>query len=212
MEAQRKAGRFDRTLWAGGAAGAAVMWAVLVAVHPAYFTDVADTGATGLWMVVHYGQLILAPVVAVSLLHLLRHLDGIAVTLARVGVVCWLAWFSAFDAIAGIASGVLVDIGATDAALGLFEHGIVGGAGSALGFAGQGAWLLIAIPAGLALRAAGSSRATYIAMFASALIVFHAGPAVLGFAALGVAFWAARPTPTPQRPERSSDLATDTVI
>lgn len=177
---------------AGIGAALALGWAVLAAVHPPFFTDVAEAEDTGLWMLVHYAQLLLAPLIALAVLHLLRGLTGAASMVARVALVFWVAWFSAFDAVAGISTGVLVEEGAADAGLRLFEHGLVGGAGSVLGWMGQGAWPVVAVAAGLALRAAQADQATWIAMFVSVLIVMHGGLAAVGFAALAVALWTGR--------------------
>lgn len=182
----------QRTTVSAVAAALALLWAVLAAVHPPYFSELADPADMGVWMLVHYIQLLLAPLVALAVLHLLIGVEGVAATVARVAVVVWAAWFSAFDAIAGIASGVLVEEGAAEAGRVLFDHGLVGGAGSVLGWLGQSIWPVVAIAAGLALRNAGAHRATFVAMFVSVLIAAHAGPAAVGFVALAVALWTGR--------------------
>ena len=184
-----------RTTVSAVAAALALLWAVLAVIHPPFFSEVADTADTDRWMLVHYTQLLLAPLIALAVLHLLIGVENSAATVARVAVVVWAAWFSAFDAVAGIASGVLVEEGAADAGRVLFEHGLVGGAGSVLGWLGQGIWPVVAIGAGLALRTAGAHRATFVAMFVSVLIAAHAGPAAVGFAALAVALWTGRTRP-----------------
>ena len=187
--------RHDRPRLLPLPAALALLWAGLAVIHPPFFSDVADTADTGMWMLVHYTQLVLAPLIALAVLHLLIGVKGATGTVARVAVVFWAAWFSAFDAIAGIASGVLVEEGAADAGLALFDHGLVGGAGSVLGWLGQGIWPVVAISAGLALRNAGAHRATFVAMFLSVLIAAHAGPAAVGFVALAVALWTGRARP-----------------
>ncbi len=165
----------------------AAAYAALVFIHPTSFEEVvADPDR---WLLVHIGQLLLVPVLAVGVLHLLRSCQGAPAMVARVAVVFWVAWFCAFDSIAGIAFGILVDSGANDAGKYLFDHGLVGGT-SVLGAMGQGTWLVVAVAAGMALRASGAARTTSTAMFVSALIAVHGGPiATIGFLALAVALW-----------------------
>lgn len=165
----------------------AAVYAALVFIHPTSFEQVvADPDQ---WLLVHMGQLLFVPVLAVGVLHLLRCCHGAPAMIARIAVVFWAAWFCAFDAIAGIAFGILVDGGANDAGKYLFDHGLVGGT-SVLGAMGQGTWLVVAIAAGIALRASDAARMTYVATFVSALIAVHGGPiATIGFLALTVALW-----------------------
>ena len=96
----------------------------------------------------------------------------------------WAAWFSAYDAVAGIATGILTGGGARAAGEYLYAHDLIAG----LGWVAVGMWLLTAISAGLVLRAS-KPLVTPVALFISALIFTHAGPpAAVGFAALAVAF------------------------
>jgi hypothetical protein len=151
-------------------------------IHPTTLTD----DDTRLWTIVHVAQLAFAPMIALGLLQLLRGIEGPAATVARGTTVLWVAWFSAYDAVAGIATGILTGGDARAAGQYLFEHGLITG----LGWLAPGMWLLAVIPAGLALRASRVPTVTYVALFVSALIFTHAGPpAAVGFAALAVALW-----------------------
>lgn len=179
------------------AAAVPLMWIPLTFLHPESADALADV-ETATWVRVHYAQLALAPLLALGVLFVLRPLPGIA-AVGRVTVVLWVALFSAFDAIAGIATGVLVDGGFADAAAYLFDHGLVGG-GSILGWIAQPMWIGVAVASGLAVRSSGASVLCWIAMLASALFSTHAGwPAALGLLALSVALWIAVTRPAPVR-------------
>jgi integrase len=57
---------------------------------------------------IHCAQLVLAPFFAFSVWVILRAITSAAATLRRVAVVVWLVFFSAYDSLAGIGTGVLV--------------------------------------------------------------------------------------------------------
>jgi len=163
-------------------AAVSVGWVVVALIHPTTLTD-EDIPT---WMIVHIAQLVFAPIVALGIFALLKGVEGAAATVARGAAVLWAAWFSAYDAIAGIATGILIGGDARPAGEYLFAHELITG----LGWVAPAMWLMSVIPAGLALRASGAPTVTYVALFASALIFTHAGPpAAMGFAALAVAMW-----------------------
>lgn len=163
-------------------AAVCIAWVVVALIHPTTLTD-EDTTT---WMVVHIVQLVFAPIVALGILALLKGIEGPAATLARGAAVLWAAWFSAYDAVAGIATGILIGGDSRAAGEYLFTHELIAG----LGWVAPGMWLLAVISAGLALRASRTPLVTSVALFVSALIFTHAGPpAAVGFAALAVALW-----------------------
>ena len=163
-------------------AAVCIAWVVVALIHPTSLTD--DDIPT--WMVVHIAQLVFAPIIALGILALLKGIEGPAATVARGAAVLWAAWFSAYDAIAGIATGILSGGDARAAGEYLFAHVLITG----LGWVAPGMWLLVVISAGLALRASRAPTVTYLALFASALVFTHAGPpAAVGFVALAVALW-----------------------
>jgi hypothetical protein len=163
-------------------AAVCIAWAVVALIHPTSLTD--DDIPT--WMVVHIAQLVFAPIIALGILALLKGVEGPAATFARGAAVLWAAWFSAYDAVAGIATGILSGGDARAAGEYLFAHVLITG----LGWVAPGMWLLVVISAGLALRASRAPTVIYVALFASALVFTHAGPsAAVGFAALAVALW-----------------------
>jgi len=163
-------------------AAVCIAWVVVALIHPTSLTN--DDIPT--WMVVHIAQLVFAPIIALGILELLKGIEGPAATVARGAAVLWAAWFSAYDAVAGIATGILIGGDARAAGEYLFAHELTTG----LGWVAPGIWLLTVILAGLALRASGAPMVPCVALFASALIFTHAGPpAAVGFVALAVALW-----------------------
>jgi len=178
----RPSGRASSTMAGVVLAATSVAWVVVALIHPTSLTD----DDTPIWMIVHIGQLVFAPIVALGILALLKGIEGPTAMVARAAAVLWAAWFSAFDAIAGIATGILIGGDARPAGEYLFEHGLATG----LGWVAPGMWLLMVTSGGLALRASRAPTVTYAALFASALVSTHAGPpAAVGFAALAVALW-----------------------
>ena len=162
-------------------AAVCVAWVVVALIHPTSLTD----DDTPMWMVVHIAQLVFAPIIALGILRLLKGVEGQAATVARVAAVAWAAWFSAYDAVAGIATGILIDGDARTAGEYLYAHDLIAG----LGWVVPMIWLLVVIPAGLTLLAS-RPKVTCYALFISGLIFTHAGPlAAVGFGALAVAMW-----------------------
>ena len=162
-------------------AAVCIAWAVVALIHPTSLTK--DDIPT--WMVVHIAQLVFAPIVVLGILALLKGVEGPTVIVARVAVVLWAAWFSAYDAVAGIATGILIGGDAKVAGEYLYAHDLITG----LGWVAPTMWLLAVIPAGLALRGS-RPMVTPVALVVSAFVFTHAGPpAAVGFAALCVAMW-----------------------
>jgi hypothetical protein len=163
-------------------AAVCIGWVVVALIHPTSLTD-EDIPT---WMIVHIAQLVFAPFVAFGILALLKGVEGPTAMVARGAAVFWAAWFSAYDAVAGIATGILIGGDARPAGEYVFTHELITG----LGWVAPTMWLMAVISAGLALRPTRAPLVTSIALFVSALIFTHAGPpAALGFAALAVALW-----------------------
>jgi hypothetical protein len=162
-------------------AAVCIAWVVVALIHPTSLTN--DDIPT--WMVVHIAQLVFAPIVALGILALLKGVEGPTAMVARVAAVLWAAWFSAYDAVAGIATGILIAGDARAAGEYLFAHDLITG----LGWVAPTMWLMVVIPAGLALRGS-RPMVTPVALVVSAFVFTHAGPpAAVGFAALAVAMW-----------------------
>lgn len=184
---------------------APLLWVVIAVLHPggtgdepAPYEGIADDA--NMWIFVHFSQLVLTPLLALGVWMLLDGLQSIAALVARASVVVWMVFFSAFDAIAGMAVGVLTRhanslageeqeavIGAIDF---LFQDSrLVGGNNfSVLGILGQFSWVVLVLAATVALWRAGTSRLIVGATLLSVLFASHAGyAAALGLIALFVA-------------------------
>jgi hypothetical protein len=182
-----------------------LLWIALTLLHPggignepAPYEGIADDANK--WIFVHFAQLVLTPLVAVGVWLLLDGVYSVAATIARASLVVWMVFFSAFDAIAGIAVGVLTRyanslagneqeavIGAIDF---LFQDSkFVGGNNySVLAGFGQVSWVVLVLAATVALWRAGASRLVVGATLISFLFATHAGyMAAVGLVALFVA-------------------------
>ena len=187
------------------ALAATLLWVALTFLHPggvgnepAPYEGIADDANK--WILVHFAQLVLTPFVAVGVWMLLNGIHSVAATVARASLVVWMVFFSAFDAIAGIAVGVLTRyanslageeqeavIGAIDF---LFQDSRFAGGNnfSLLGDLGQFSWVVLVLAATVALWRAGAARLIVLATLVSVLFATHAGyMAAVGLIALFVA-------------------------
>jgi hypothetical protein len=184
---------------------APLLWVVVAILHPGGvgnepppYEGIADDANK--WIFVHFSQLVLTPFVAWGVWMLLDGIQSVAATVARVSVVVWMVFFSAFDAIAGIAVGVLTRyanslageeqeavVGAIDF---LFQDSRFAGGNnySVLAGLGQLSWVVLVLAATVALWQAGVSRLIAGATLLSVAFAAHAGyPAAVGLVALFVA-------------------------
>src|SRR5918997_1818101 len=135
---------------------APLLWLVPALLHPVGDPYAGIAGETDRWLFVHIAQLLLVPLLGALVWMLLAGLESLAARVARAALVLWLVFFSAFDAIAGIATGVLSRhanslageeregvIAAIDF---LFDESkIAGGGFSLLGNLGHGSWMVVAV-------------------------------------------------------------------
>lgn len=196
---------------------APLLWLVPAAVHPVGepYQGIADD--VDRWIFVHVAQLMLMPFLAAGVWLVLDGLRSVAAWVARSALVLWLVFFSAFDAVAGIGTGVLTRH--ANSLTGDEREGVVAaidflwadsllanGGFSILGNLGHLSWVVVAIAAAMALYEARAGRVVVTAMFASVLFASHSGlGAGVGLIALFVAELltfrrrsaVARPTATP---------------
>jgi hypothetical protein len=178
---------------------APLLWVVPATLHPVGDPYAGIAGEIDRWLFVHIAQLLLVPFMGALVWMLLAGLESAAARVARAALVLWLVFFSAFDAIAGLATGVLSRhagtlageeregvIGAIDY---LFDDNkLVGGVFSVLGNIGHGSWIVVAIAAAVAFHQAGARRAVVAGMLLSTLFAAHSGfPAAIGLVSLAVA-------------------------
>jgi hypothetical protein len=177
-----------------------LLWAVLAPFHPDptgpnIFVSLEPDVER--WLFVHISQLVLAPFVAFTVWMMLRGLGSFSANLSRASLAVWLVFFSAYDALAGIGTGVLVreaenvsgqERAGFAAAADFFWNSRLSGHLSWLGIVATIAWPVVALAAAVALRRGGFRWATVTATALSGLIALHGGfPASIGFAALAVA-------------------------
>ena len=176
-----------------------VVWIVVALVHPMGTGDVYESldDKVPLWLGVHFAQLFLALGVALIFWLLLVGRTGTSATVARVALPVWLVFFSAFDSVTGLASGLAVhhanglegeeQAGAASTADYLVTNHVTADF-SPVWFLQSAAFLTVVIATALALRSAGASRGLYFAMLGGALLVFHAGViAAVGLVSIAVA-------------------------
>lgn len=92
--------------------GVPIAWAVLLLFHPggdgtSIYADLTDNVTP--MLVVHIGMMIFVPLFALVILLLLRGIESTAAQVARVAVVPFVVLYVAWEALQGIANGVLVD-------------------------------------------------------------------------------------------------------
>jgi hypothetical protein len=178
---------------------APLLWLVPALLHPVGNPYAGIAGETDRWLFVHLAQLALVPFLGALVWLLFAGLESAAARVARAALVVWVAFFSAFDAVAGIATGVLSRhanslsgeeregvIAAIDF---LFDESkIAGGGFSVLGNMGHGSWLVVAIAAAVAFHQVGARRAVVAGMLLSVLFASHSGVgAAIGLVSLVVA-------------------------
>jgi hypothetical protein len=92
--------------------GVPLAWAVLLMFHPGgEATDVYGSARDDVtaFLVVHVGMLLFIPLMAAAVYLLLRGVRGTAATVARIALVPFVIFYSAWETLQGIANGVLVD-------------------------------------------------------------------------------------------------------
>ena len=166
-----------------------VAWAVLLLFHPTgdgdEFYPIVKDQVTA-WQIVHIGTLLLVPLLAVVVYQLLRGVDGVAAMLSRIALAVFAVFYTAFEVLIGIGTGILVEqvnaLPETEQATG--ARLVEDFAGSSLirtfELIGSFAWLIAVVAAGVALyrRAdARSSVAVVLLLLVSAVpITWHVPP------------------------------------
>jgi hypothetical protein len=103
--------RFSRDLVAF-LIGVPLAWAVLLMFHPGgERTDVYGSARDDVtaFLVVHLGMLLFIPLMAAAVYLLLRGLGGTAAKVARIALIPFVIFYSAWETLQGIANGVLVN-------------------------------------------------------------------------------------------------------
>ena len=179
---------------------APLLWAVLILFHPMPGGDSTLDGIDDVvdrWLIVHVGQLILTPLLFLSVWRLLDGLTTKAATTSRCGLVVWTVFFSAYDAVQGLAAGLLVrhadDVTPAqhDAIAEALDYLVLesrlAGDISAIQMVAGAAWLTVAIGAAIALHQARAGTAIVALTAISVVFSMHMAPAAIGLVALTAA-------------------------
>jgi hypothetical protein len=157
-------------------------FAALLTQHPMGGTDLYELVAGNLtpWLAIHYAGLVFFPLMALVVWLLVRGLPGRAATVTRVAMPVFAVFYTAWEAIFGIATGVLARAGDADGIDAILHSPIVGEPGLLLSIGSLAWWTGIA-GAILALKRAGAGRAPLVLLGLGGLMVFHVpiGPPAL---------------------------------
>ena len=156
------------------------------------------------WMVVHYAQIGLFPLCALSVVVLTRPASGFCANLCKVAMFVFAILFVAFDTAAGVVTGALLTTAQASGQLESYRspimtvwtHPVIGGSGSPMfAIAGSIAWSVGAVAAAFVVRRAGSSWGPVVLLIISAfgMSIFktHAwpgGPITFGALSLAAAW------------------------
>jgi quinol-cytochrome oxidoreductase complex cytochrome b subunit len=177
-----------------------LLWAVMIVFHPnpgggSPFEEIRND--VDRWLFVHIGQLILTPLVFLAVWRLLDGINSTSARISRAALVVWTVFFSAYDTVQGIATGILTShadglpagdqAGYAQAIQFIVEDSILAGNYSFIGFVAGASWFVVAIAAAVALHKAGAGKAVVAAASLSIVVAAHVAPAAIGFLALFVA-------------------------
>lgn len=167
--------------------GAPLLLAVVEIIHPQPHDLMKLDVRT--WLAVHYAQIALFPLTALAVAWWVRGQPGIAAAVCRVGLFVFGATWTAWDAVAGVATGILIQAahnsGTPDAWFSPIEtiwtHPIMGGTGApALAILGSIGLSIGAVAAAFVLRRVGHSwgpiALLVIASFGISIFKTHAWP------------------------------------
>jgi hypothetical protein len=135
---------------------APLLWIVIALIHP------DEPEQSGRWIFVHFAQLVLTPFLAFAVWTLLDGIRSLAATVSRIALVAWMVFFSAYDSVAGIATGLLArhaeelagaeQVAMTSAVEYLHNDGLLPGAAVLLAVAPTVAWPITVIVGAVALH------------------------------------------------------------
>ena len=158
--------------------GVALAWAVLLLFHPVGDTlyEAASSNTTA-WLAVHVGTMLLLPALAAALFVVLRHFDGTAAVVARVALVVFALFYTAFEILVGVGVGLLVDTSAPEEVVTAYGDARLLGVFETLGSL---AWLVAVTAAGVAMyrraHTATSIAAVLLFVISAPAVAFHVPP------------------------------------
>lgn len=177
--------------------GAVVGYFIIGAIHPA---DLEVGDKTSVYLGIHIVQLVLILLVAWGMWLLVKDLPGRAAKVARVAILPFAIVYSAFDAIAGVAIGIIVrEANGLSASEGAAVQRVfddsdgVTEALTAAFWAGSGlAWFVMALAAAIAVKQIGGLGPTLLMAIGAAIFAvghpFPPGPIGIALFGLGIAW------------------------
>jgi hypothetical protein len=167
--------------------GAPLLLAIVEVVHPHPY-DLMELDVRT-WLAVHYAQIALFPLSALAVAWWVKGQRGIAATVCRVALFVFAATWTAWDAVAGVGTGILLDAAhhsstpdAWNASIeAIWLHPIMGGTGAPLlAIVGSVALSIGAVAAAVVLRRTGHTWGPIVLIvvstFAIAVFKTHAWP------------------------------------
>ncbi len=168
-------------------AGAPLAFAVLLMFHPVGGDDFAGLVSDNVtpWLVVHVGAAALFSLMAYLVWLQLRGICGRAATVARVALPVFAVFYGTWEALTGIAAGVLGD--EANAASGAARDGVseaidrlatdpIAGELGLFNSIGSLAWIVALSAAVVALHGAGVRRSALVLLGLGAMMVMHVPP------------------------------------
>jgi hypothetical protein len=161
--------------------------AVLLTFHPpggdpVYEAVSPDADA---WLAVHVGMLPFLALLPLAMYTLLRDLHGRAATVSRIALVPFMVFYTFWETVVGVATGVLARYAnglpaadrqpIADAIQDLNRNWLIGDP-SVFGAIGAVGWIVAAIAAAFALRRAGAGQGAVLLVGFSSLFVVHPPP------------------------------------
>lgn len=160
-------------------AGVPLAWALLLVFHPNDASkDIYDgvTDELTAWMVVHVGTMVFIPLMAVTVLVLLRDVPGTAARVSRWALVPFVVFYLAWEAVTGVGTGVLVDEGGGRQLVNDFYANPIAGEPGVFNVIGGAAWVIALIAAAVAIRKAGAPLGAAILVGLGAIAAAHPFP------------------------------------
>ena len=178
--------------------GTPVAFAVLTALHP--MEEPWTGGTLDRWMLVHTAQLAMTVLLAYVVWGLVDGIRSRSATAVRVTLPVFLVALSSFDAVAGLATGLMsaraegqsgaARAATIDAAEHLFYGNWLAGNLSVLGGVTTVSWIVIIVAAAVALRGVGADRVTVACLGGALLFAQHPAPfGTVGLLSLALAVW-----------------------
>lgn len=162
-------------------------WGLVLLLHPTgdgdEFYPIVREQVTP-WLAVHVATLVFIPLMALTLHQLLRGIDGTAAKVSRVAIPIFAVAYTAWEAVIGIGTGILVDqvnaLPDTERATGarLVEQFTGDSVLRALEYTGSAAWIIAVVAAAVAFRHALELNLGLLCLFvlSAPLITAHVPP------------------------------------